>query len=95
MAWDNIWPLPFSSYTRNEVENTFGKAVKELGVKRLPDTPHIDWEGDGEDPGFAFNASVPRSGLSNSATDWLPAHRPSTRQFTGVVMLRPSASRRL
>jgi hypothetical protein len=60
MAWDNIWPLPRSSYTRSEVENAVGKAIKELGVKRLPDKPYIDWEGDGDDPGFAFNVSVPR-----------------------------------
>jgi len=45
MAWDNVWPLPRSSYTRIEVEHAVGTAFKQLGVKRLPDTPYVDWAG--------------------------------------------------
>jgi hypothetical protein len=70
MSWDNVWPLPRTSYAREEVERAVAKAIGELGATRLPDKPYIDWEeeeasddDDKDDDSWAFNVSIPRKVL--------------------------------
>lgn len=59
MSWDNVWPLPRSTYSPDELEQAVTTALREFGVKRLPLETYVDWEEGDEPPGIAVRVALP------------------------------------
>lgn len=46
MSWDNVWPLPRSSYSLEEIDAAVNKALAEFGAKSIP---REEWEEEDEE----------------------------------------------
>lgn len=59
MSWDNVWPLPRTDSSVEELERAVKKALGEFDVKRLPLESDDDWDDEDESPGIVVRVAMP------------------------------------
>lgn len=79
MSWDNVWPLPRSSYALEEIDRAVKKALSEFGVKQMP-----------RDEGAEDEDDDPRAGRSGSPCQSRSSKNTTTNRTTSTTTRRSS-----